>query len=202
MKGGFLIAEMRLFLIIFIVILFAVFLTFNATSIVAQLSYAFNGDGLEEGERAASLLPVAETPDGVYIFKTGTYAPLVIENSRDEKVLYNALKSGVLLYPGSVNPGENGSTVILGHSSGFAWSEGNYKSVFALLNKLEEGDLIRVHFGGEEFTYKVQKSNILSVSKANDAVNNSNSNSNTLFLSSCWPIGTAWNRIVITAELI
>lgn len=201
MKDG-LIAEIRLFLIIFIVILFAVFLTFNATSLVAQFSYAFNGNGLEKGERVASLLPVVETPDGVYISKTGTYAPLVIENSRDEKVLYDALKSGVLLYPGSVNPGENGSTVILGHSSGFAWSEGNYKSVFALLNKLEEGDLIRVYFEGEEFTYKVQKSDILSVSKVNDAVNHNNPNNNTLFLSSCWPIGTAWNRIVITAELI
>ncbi len=191
------IAEIRLFLIILIVAFAATYIIFNATSMVAQVDYALDN----KEERGAYILPVVEIPNSIHIPKTKTVAPIVIENSDDETVLLEALKKGVLLFPGSVNPGKNGSTVLLGHSSGFIWSEGEYKTVFALLNKLEEGDLIKLYFNNEKFVYRVSETSILNVEKINNVVSQK-SDSNTLFLSSCWPIGTDWNRIMVTAKLI
>ncbi len=196
MRNG-LIAEIRLFLIIFIVAFAAVYIAFNATSMVTQVSYAL--DNKEEKE--IHLLPVVEFEDTIYIPKTKTLAPIVVENSDDDKVLLAALDRGVLLFPGSVEPGQNGSTVMLGHSSASIWSGGGYKSVFSLLNKLEKGDAIKVYFDNEEFVYRVSQLNIFSVEKANKVVTDSNG-PNTLFLSSCWPPGTSWNRIVVTAILV
>lgn len=192
-----LIAEIRLFLVIFIAAFAVMFLTFNATSVITEVGYAVNNDG----ERVAYFLPVVDVENGIYIPEIKVFAPLIIEKNEDEKALLEALKKGVLLYPGSADPGEAGSTVILGHSSGFLWSGGEYKSVFALLDKLGKDDLIKIYFNNREFVYRVSKSNILSVDKANEAVNY-NSGSNMLFLSSCWPIGTSWNRIVVSANLV
>jgi len=191
------IAEIRLFLIILIAAFAAIYIALNATSMIAQVNYTLSN----EREREAHILPIVEIPNSIHIPKTSTIAPIVIENSDDEKVLLEALEKGVLLFPGSVDPGQNGSTVLLGHSSGFAWSEGEYKSIFALLNKLEEEDLIKVYFNNEKFVYRVSKLNILSVEKINNAVSQEG-DTNTLFLSSCWPIGTDWNRIIVTAKLI
>lgn len=191
------IAEIRLFLIILIAAFAVVYIVFNATSMIAQVNYTLD----DERDREAYLLPVVEISNSIHIPKINITAPIVIENNDDEKALLEALKKGVLLFPGSVSPGQNGNTVLLGHSSDFVWSEGEYKSVFALLNKLEEGDLIKVYFNNEKFVYRVSGLNILSVEKINDAVSQKSDN-NTLFLSSCWPIGTDWNRIMVTAKLI
>jgi LPXTG-site transpeptidase (sortase) family protein len=196
MRNG-LIAEIRLFLIIFIVAFVAVYIVFNATSMVAQVSYALD----DKEEKVVHLLPVVEFEDTIYIPKTKTLAPIVVENSDDENVLLASLNRGVLLFPGSVEPGQNGSTVLLGHSSASIWSGGEYKSVFSLLNKLDKRDVIKVYFDNEEFVYRVSQVNIFSVEKANEVVTNS-SGPNTLFLSSCWPLGTPWNRIVVTAILV
>jgi LPXTG-site transpeptidase (sortase) family protein len=190
------IAEIRLFLIIFIVAFAALFITFNASSFMAQVSYALD----DKDARGAHLLPLVDMEDSLYIPKIGVMAPIVIEDSEDKEVLLKSLDKGVLLFPGSVEPGNVGSTVILGHSSGAIWS-GGYKSVFSLINKLEKGDLVKVYFNNEEFVYRVSKLNILSVEKLDEVVGDSNG-TNTLFLSSCWPIGTPWSRIVATAILV
>jgi len=196
MRNG-LIAEIRLFLIIFIVAFATLYVVFNASSFIAQVSYALD----DKDTRGAHLLPLVEVEDSIYIPKIGVMAPIVIEDNDNEDVLLKALERGVLLFPGSVEPGNVGSTVILGHSSGAIWSGNEYDSVFSLLNKLEKGDLIKVYFNNEEFVYRVSRLNILSVEKLDEVVGD-NDGTNTLFLSSCWPIGTPWSRIVATAELI
>jgi LPXTG-site transpeptidase (sortase) family protein len=195
MRNG-LIAEIRLFLIIFIAAFAALYIAFNASSFMAQVSYALD----DKDVRGAHLLPLTEVEDSIYIPKIGVMAPIVVEDSDDKDVLLKSLDKGVLLFPGSVEPGNIGSTVILGHSSGAIWSSG-YKSVFSLLNKLERGDLIKIYFDNEEFVYRVSRLNILSVEKLDEVVGD-NDGTNTLFLSSCWPIGTPWNRIVAMATLV
>ena len=195
MRNG-VIAEIRLFLIIFIAAFAALYIAFNAPSFMAQVSYALD----DKDARGAHLLPLVDMEDSIYIPKIGVMAPIVIEESEDKEVLLKSLDKGVLLFPGSVEPGNVGSTVILGHSSGAIWS-GGYKSVFSLINKLEKGDLVKVYFDNEEFVYRVSKLNILSVEKLDEVVGDSNG-TNTLFLSSCWPIGTPWSRIVATAILV
>ena len=190
------IAEIRLFLIIFIAAFTALYIAFNAPSFMAQVSYALD----DKDARGAHLLPLTEVENSIYIPKIGVMAPIVIEESEDREVLLKSLERGVLLFPGSVEPGNIGSTVILGHSSGAIWS-GGYKSVFSLINKLEKGDLVKVYFNNEEFVYRVSKLNILSVEKLDEVVGDSNG-TNTLFISSCWPIGPPWSRIVATAILV
>ncbi len=191
------IAEIRLFLIIFIAAFAALYIAFNAPSFMAQVSYALD----DKDARGAHLLPLVDVEDSIYIPKIGVMAPIVVEESDDKDVLLKALDRGVLLFPGSAEPGNVGGTVILGHSSGAIWSKNGYKSVFSLLNKLEAEDLIKVYFDNEEFVYRVSRLNILSVEKLDEVVGDSDG-TNTLFLSSCWPIGTPWSRIVATAILV
>jgi len=66
----------------------------------------------------------------------GIKAPIWTVTSPDEKLIYQKLRQGVVLYPGSAAPGQ-GYTVILGHSSQYPWQPGRYKSVFSLLSQLK-----------------------------------------------------------------
>ncbi|MDD3861914.1 MAG: hypothetical protein PHP74_03450, partial [Candidatus Gracilibacteria bacterium] len=53
-----------------------------------------------------------------------------------EKDMQEALKDGVIHYPGTSYPGQKGNVVITGHSSYFPWDSGRFKDVFALLHQL------------------------------------------------------------------
>ena len=142
-----------------------------------------------------SLNPVT-IKNNISISKINISAPIIHVTSDSEKTILNALRGGVVLYPGSARPGQNGTTVIVGHSSSNPpWTK--YSAIFSLLNKLAPNDLINISFDGKEYTYQVQAikkgsvQQILDLGLAGDLV-----------LSSCWPVGTDKGRIAIVANLI
>jgi LPXTG-site transpeptidase (sortase) family protein len=136
------------------------------------------------------------TQDIIFIPKINVEAPIIIPKSNSKSDLLEALKNGVILRPDFSLPGENGITVIEGHSSPNLAGFGKYNSVFSLLGKLEYGDKIIVYYNKKEYKYKVIKKIIF---KPEDDIQNI-ANKADLFLVTCWPIGTNFKRIGIQAR--
>lgn len=151
---------------------------------------------LEETPRKEEEIP-KET--WLLIPKIQVNAPVVEVENSEEKVIQKGLEKGVVHYPGTANPGEVGNYFILGHSSDYIWRAGEYKDVFALLNKLENDDEIKIYYQGKEYKYKVQDKMIVAPSEVEVL---SPTPESTLSLMTCWPIGTPLKRLVVKARLV
>jgi LPXTG-site transpeptidase (sortase) family protein len=110
------------------------------------------------------------------------------------------LRKGVVHYPYTAYPGETGNVFITGHSSYYPWDSGKYKSVFALLPKIELGKTIIMHFGGKEFTYRVVKKYEVRPTEVN--VLKQPQDKKMLTLMTCTPVGTTMKRLIVEADLV
>ena len=130
----------------------------------------------------------------------GIYAPIVFSQNTDKKVLAKDLDKGVIVYPGSVLPGEKGPIVILGHSAPPNWPRIKYDWVFNNLNDLNIGDSVIININRKQYTYKITQKNI--IEKGQDLASLSlATNKNVLMLVSCWPPGKNIQRIVVQTAL-
>ena len=108
-----------------------------------------------------------------------------------------ALKDGVAHALGSAFPGQEKLIYIFGHSTDGAWNVEAYNAVFYQIKDLQPGDQIILHLGEEKFAYEVSAQNITKSSEV-DFVNNLK-NQNILLLQTCWPPGTSWQRLFVSA---
>ena len=134
----------------------------------------------------------------------GIKAPILQVGTIDSKIIYKKLKQGVVLYPTSDIPG-NGYSIIIGHSSQYPWSPGKYKSVFSLLNQLEQGDKIYVFWNQKPLVFEVRDKKIfLPWPKGTESTETifPSSDEITLILQSCWPVGIASKRVAVETVLV
>ncbi|MFA7209311.1 MAG: sortase [Parcubacteria group bacterium] len=140
----------------------------------------------------------------VRIDKIGVEAPMVWSQSTDEDSMLADLERGLGHFYQTASPGQIGNAVISGHSSNYIWAKGDYNHIFKNLNNLEKGDAITVktmqkngrivsyHFSvGDKFTAAPDDERIFSATPGR-----------TLTLSTCWPLGTNFQRLIIKAELV
>jgi len=150
-------------------------------------------------ETLASYKPnYSEQPNFIIIYKISVRAPLVFASGTSQKELNKALDQGVIIYPGSVLLGQNGEIFLSGHSSSYPWDKTRYGQVFTLLDKVEVEDIVSLIYNHAQYDYRITSKQILA---PKDTKINSTSEP-TLALMTCWPIGTALNRLVVRAELI
>lgn len=116
-----------------------------------------------------------------------------------EKIILDALKNGVVHYPGTALPGEFGNFVITGHSSYYPWDDGRYKSVFALLEEVNIGDEIIYIYNQKRYKYKITEKKVVLPENVNIASNN---NKKETTIITCVPIGTNLKRLVLKGELV
>jgi LPXTG-site transpeptidase (sortase) family protein len=138
------------------------------------------------------------------IEKISVNAPMIWSKSDDEKAMLEDLKNGVAHYPQTASPGQNGNSVISGHSSNYIWVKGNYNYIFKDLNKLEVGDLIlakTIQSNGAVIVYQY-RINGKYIDAPDDERVFAETSEPTLTLSTCWPLGTAFQRLVIKAEMV
>lgn len=126
---------------------------------------------------------------------------LKIENAK-VFVDSNDLVSGLAHLPGSALPGEKGNVFISGHSALPVVFRGdkNYGTIFAKLNDLKKGDLIKVTAGGA-YTYKVLGIKVidpkdLSVTTPPDSMGRY------ISLMTCVPPGLNTKRLVVLGKMI
>lgn len=126
----------------------------------------------------------------------------------DEKVTSNvnpnivseyktALEEGVAHAKGSAFPGQDKLVYIFGHSTDGIWNVEAYNAVFYQIKDLEMGDEIILHLGDDDFKYEVIAKDVIKSTDI-DFVNNKK-DENLLILQTCWPPGTSWQRLFITA---
>lgn len=114
-----------------------------------------------------------------------------------------AMEKGVAHFgiPGANSrPGEVGNTVLSGHSSNDLFDGGDYKFIFAQLDKLEAGDTLYANYEGVRYTYVVTKKEVVQPNEVNKLVYATKKPILTLI--TCTPLGTALNRLLITAEQV
>lgn len=113
------------------------------------------------------------------------------------------LKQGVVKYPTTPAPGEDGNTLIFGHTSQERWSHNGYGTVFSTLPKLQAGDSIQVVREGELYTYQVLET-VVKYPKDVDAEfqKRQEADGEYITLMGCYPLGTTKQRMMVMAKRI
>lgn len=135
--------------------------------------------------------------------KINVDVPVVYGASPDHDSMMAAMQKGIANFsvPGANSlPGQVGNTVLSGHSSNDLFEPGDYKFIFAQLDKLTTGDTIYVNYNSVRYTYSVVKTQI--VSPNNVQALYSFTDKPYLTLITCTPLGTSTNRLLVTAEQI
>jgi LPXTG-site transpeptidase (sortase) family protein len=140
----------------------------------------------------------------VKIEKIGVDAPMVWSQSEDGKKTLKDLESGLSHFPKTAAPGQNGNTIISGHSSNYVWAKGDFNYIFKQLNNLEIGDVVNIKTiqkNGKIIFYKYQVRDKY-ITVPDDERIFANTEIPTLTLSTCWPVGTNLKRTIVKAELM
>jgi len=114
--------------------------------------------------------------------------------------ILDALKRGVVRYPGTALPGEYGNTFITGHSSYYFWDDGQYKEVFALLSEVNIGEEIIIYYNQQKFIYQITEKKEISPSEVN--VLSQPTDQKQITLMTCTPVGTNLKRLIVVGNLI
>ena len=139
----------------------------------------------------------------ISISKIAISAPMIWSKSEKELDMLKELENGLGHYLKTSAPGQKGNMIVSGHSSNYLWAKGDYNHIFKDLDNLEKGDVITTttfQKNGKIIIYRYQVSDKF-VTVPNDARIFENSDSPILTLSTCWPIGTAFRRLIVKAEL-
>lgn len=135
--------------------------------------------------------------------KINVDVPAVYNVGYDHNSQMKAMEKGVAHFaiPGAnAVPGQIGNTVLSGHSSNDLFDPGDYKFIFAQLDKLQTGDTIYVNYNSVRYTYTVTKKEVVlptQVDKLTYATDKP-----ILTLITCTPLGTAEKRLLVTAEQV
>ena len=123
--------------------------------------------------------------------------------STDYAAQMSAMTRGLAYFgiPGaSSKPGQVGNTPIAGHSSNDIIDQGDYKFIFAQLDRLQKGDTIYTNYLGTRYTYIVSRTEVVKPNDINKLVYPTTAPLLTLI--TCTPVGTALNRLLVTAEQV
>ncbi len=143
--------------------------------------------------------PRAICDNYIYIPRIRVAAPIVRPASTSEAVINDALLRGVIKYPGTADPGEQGNLFLTGHSSYYWWVDTDYRNVFALVPELNVGDEIVVYHQGKRYLYRTHRT--FEVAPTHTDVLKPTRES-MVTLSTCVPVGTSYRRIIIRARQI
>lgn len=135
--------------------------------------------------------------------KINVDVPVVYDTAPDYASQMKAMESGTAYFgiPGANSkPGQIGNTVISGHSSNDFLDGGNYKFVFALLEKLGAGDTIYVNYQSKRYIYTVTRTEVVKPTEVSKLVYATDKP--VLTLITCTPLGTSQDRLLVTAEQI
>ena len=116
-----------------------------------------------------------------------------------EKNIQSGLQEGVVVHPISHAPGNFGNFFLTGHSSYYAWDDGRFKDVFALLHEVKVGDSVEVYWEGKKYVYKIKAEEVVSPTAVE--VLNQPKDKFLITLMTCTPVGTNKNRLILTGEL-
>jgi LPXTG-site transpeptidase (sortase) family protein len=160
--------------------------------------------------RNASAAPLILSNDGVaptstpevIIPKINVEIPVnYAETSTDEATIENDLESGIVHYPTTSTPGQNGNAAFFGHSSNNIFNKGKYKFAFVLLHTLVPGDTFYLTNAGKVYVYKVISKTVVEPSDV-AVLNPVAGQTATATLITCDPPGTSLHRLVVVGQQV
>lgn len=186
------------------VVLIFVFLQYNRVFIATVNAYVSPG---AIDPQNIVIDPTGEANVGqesrLIIPKINVDVPAIYGVGNDHDSQMSAMEKGVAHFaiPGaSSRPGEIGNTVLSGHSSNDLFDAGDYKFIFAQLDKLVVGDTLYANYGGKRYTYVITKTEVVKPSEVSKLVYPTSKPFMTLI--TCTPLGTARDRLLVTAEQV
>ena len=175
------------------------FLLFKSPIFISQLNYLTQPPkAAEPTEPATAAVQVGPDPV-ITIPKINVNAPIVFAKSNIEAAIQKDLENGVVHYANTALPGQNGNSVIFGHSSNDWWEPGGYKFVFVLLDKLQIGDTFTVNYNSQQYLYEVYETKVVEPTDLS-VLNQPATPEMTLI--TCSPPGTSWKRLIVRAKQI
>jgi LPXTG-site transpeptidase (sortase) family protein len=123
------------------------------------------------------------------------------QTTTDESQIENALENGVVHYPTTVLPGQNGNTAFFGHSSNNIFNKGKYKFAFVLLHELGNGDTFYLTYNSKVYAYKVISKTIVEPNNVG-VLGPVPGQTATATLITCDPPGTSLHRLIVVGQQI
>lgn len=150
------------------------------------------------GAKEQILVP-PDTQFSIIIPKIGASAKVFPNvDAADENAFLPVLKKGVAHAKGTVFPGMRGTTYLFAHSTDNFWDVGRYNAIFYLLKDLQKGDEVVVFFENKRYEYLVTENRIGNADEVSH-LTQSRGIQEKLVMQTCWPPGTTWKRIFVTA---
>lgn len=106
----------------------------------------------------------------------------------------------MVVHPVSREPNKPGNFFLTGHSSYYAWDNGRYKDVFALLHEMETGEKVELYWEGKKYTYLIKAKKV--VPPTATQILKQPTDAKILTMMTCTPIGTNKNRLILMGEQI
>lgn len=187
-----------------VVVLLFVFVQYNRVFIANVQAYVSPGSIDPQNivvDPTASVV-VSDEPR-LIIPKINVDVPVLYDVGTDYDSQMKAMEKGVAHFPipgANSHPGEIGNTVLSGHSSNDLFDSGNYKFIFAQLEKLSKGDTIYANYEGKRYTYVITKMEVVKPNEVSKLIYPTDKPIMTLI--TCTPLGTALNRLLVTAEQV
>jgi LPXTG-site transpeptidase (sortase) family protein len=151
---------------------------------------------------AGSSSHVTSLAPEIIIPKINVEVPVVYGvTSTDDSVVQKALQVGVVHYADTALPGQNGNLVIVGHSAGNIFNPGQYKYVFSLLHKLDNGDVFYIQKDSVRYTYQIYRKQIVKPTDVGVLAPNPAVPAEATLIT-CDPPGVSSNRLVIVGRQI
>ncbi|MGH7194105.1 MAG: sortase, partial [Candidatus Saccharimonadales bacterium] len=123
------------------------------------------------------------------------------ETSTNEAAIENDLQSGVVHYPTTALPGQDGNAAFFGHSSNNIFNQGKYKFAFVLLHTLQPGDTFYLTYKDKVYVYKVISRKIVNPDDV-AVLGPVSGQKATATLITCDPPGTSLHRLVVVGQQI
>lgn len=186
------------------VVLIFVFIQYNQVFIANVKAYVSPGSIDPQNIVVDPTTDVVVSQDPRLIIpKINVDVPVLYDVGIDNDSQMAAMTKGVAHFPipgANSHPGEVGNTVLAGHSSNDLFEAGDYKFIFAQLEKLSVGDSIYANYQGKRYTYVVTKMEVVKPNEVNKLIYPTDKP--VLTLITCTPLGTALNRLLVTAEQV
>ena len=117
-------------------------------------------------------------------------------DSTNEASYKEQLMKGVAHANGSYFPGQTGPIFLFAHSTDTVFNIEQFNAKFFTLKDLEIGDEILINYKGKLYKYNVSEKQIINPDQL-DLIREMNAS---LILSTCFPPGTNWQRLIISAQ--
>jgi sortase A len=187
-----------------VVVLLFLFLQYNRVLIANVQAYVSPGSIDPQNIVIDPSADVTVSPESRLIIpKINVDVPVQYDVGSDYASQMKAMETGVAHFaiPGaSSHPGQIGNTAIAGHSSNDLLDVGDYKFIFAQLDKLQVGDSMYANYQGKRYTYTVTNVAVVKPTEVSALVYATDKPVMTLI--TCTPLGTALNRLLVTAEQV